>query len=694
MKFGTPLGAMLAALALASVLPAQPPAPKAPAPPAREFDAPNVVVVAVDDLPFAALGCYGGFVPTPNLDRLADRGVRYTRFHSAATADETHYRLANVTPPYLVQAVTVPRPLAQLLAEQSYATAYFGRHPDANLPLRGPYGAPQFDTFYGQFGARVDQDRPRLLSGVLSAAEPPAKPAPFGRAVTDALVSWIDQHALLSSVKGAGRFALVYAPASLQDPVAAPAESAKRFAGQFNAGWADYRLRVLTRQKDLGLVPPDTKLADLPNDVPSWGELPEADRAAFAQQMERAAASLAEFDADLGRVVAAVERHPAGSNTLILVVGLSGARTDAGPLGSFDRAARLAGVPGARRGKPGQAPSVLSAPGAAKPELAGAWATALAAPFAGAPAAFRTPLIASWPAQVAEPGAVRSTICTADDVRELILSVTATNSGPPAQSSLLASLNDAAAPGRGGFTVGRDGSGAAYQNGAMLTLSGESAALYDLTTDFGLARPSGAERPERAAEVRRLLERAPPLLVGASFTPRKLLTLPRVAASFPAALTPDLAGRPHRFEVTLTVAEGAADGILLAHGGTQAGYSLSLQGRKLAYTVNDFAAVKTISTPELPAGKPVTITVDVAPEGKGVRGPARVKLLVDGQVVRADVLPNGVPRLVGLSESFDVLQDTGTPVTAGAANGYAGPVGRFTLDTAPEELPDVIAPLP
>ncbi|HEX7444523.1 MAG TPA: arylsulfatase, partial [Acidimicrobiales bacterium] len=319
-------------------------------------DAPNVVVMLIDDLGFSHLNCFGSDLVTPNIDRLASGGLRYTNFHvtplcspsrAALLTGRNHHAVGvrsvsnfNSGYPHMRghisdHAATV----AEVLRDEGYTTFATGKwHLCAmeDASAAGPYDQwpcqRGFDRFYGFMEGETDQFHPELVYDNHS-IDPPAGPEE-GYHLTEDLVD----HAIgfihdTVSIRPDRPFFLYFAPGAMHAPHQAPAEYLEKYRGRFDDGWDVARGRWFARQIEMGLVPPGTDLAPRNPGVEAWDSLPENHQKLAARLQEAFAAFLEHTDAQIGRLVDALERLGQLDNTMIVLLSDNGASQEGGPFG-------------------------------------------------------------------------------------------------------------------------------------------------------------------------------------------------------------------------------------------------------------------------------------------------------------------------------------------------------------------------
>jgi arylsulfatase A-like enzyme len=332
---------------------------------AATLSRPNVVVILADDLGWSDLGCFGGEIPTPNLDALAASGLRFTQFHNTARCCPTRASLLTGLYPHEagVGHMNNPRPsegyagnllartptLPEMLKSAGYRSYMTGKwHLASDLRAAGPKHtwpvARGFDRFYGTLtGAGNFFDpgtlvRDATMISPFADREYPSNPKTYyyTDAISDHAVRYVREH--VRDHPGSPFF-LYVAHTAPHFPIQAPEEAVRRHRGRYDAGYEAVRRSRLERQRRLGLVDPATELRPL--ETP-WPDDP-AERAWFARAMEVYAAQVELMDAGIGRLMESLRETGRWENTLIFFLNDNGASAE-----NIGRAASDAPPPGPR----------------------------------------------------------------------------------------------------------------------------------------------------------------------------------------------------------------------------------------------------------------------------------------------------------------------------------------------------------
>lgn len=520
-------------------------------------DAPNVVVVLLDDVGFGAASTFGGPIETPSLQALANDGLRYNRFHTTAICSPTRASLLTGRNPHAVgigAVLNTPSPypgyngllpksaatVAEVLRQNGYATGAFGKWhlaPEWESSPAGPYDRwpirQGFDHFYGFLPAETDQFAPTLVQDQTFIPTPTKADYHLSEDLADQAIAWIQRH---RSAAPRRPFFAYFAPGAAHAPLQVPRRWIDAYRGRFAGGWDQLREETFARQKSLGVIPADAVLTPRPAELPAWSSL-DADEQRLSQRfMETYAGFLAHTDAQVGRLREALAAMGVLDDTLfVYIVGDNGGSGEAGTRGSLHYMAKLQGVEdntaeGLARIEDIGGPTVHA-------HYSAAWAWATNSPFpwmkqvASHLGGIRNPMVISWPARIHDRGGLRDQYAFVTDVAPTLLE--AAGIAPPAVVngvaqqpidglSLVPTFDaaDAPSPRRtqyynvyGNRAIYHDGWFASAFRGrapwdvrkpvASSTLE-DRWELFDLNRDFSQSRDLAAEHPGKLAELQAL----------------------------------------------------------------------------------------------------------------------------------------------------------------------------------------------
>jgi arylsulfatase A-like enzyme len=331
-------------------------------------EAPNVIIALLDDVGFGASSAFGGPCETPTAERLAERGLKYNRFHTTALCSPTrqamltgrnHHsvgmggitEIATSAPGYNSIRPAAAAPLAEILKLNGYSTAQFGKCHEVPVWETSPMGpfrqwptGSGFEHFYGFIGGETNQYFPAIYRDTVP-VEPDRTPEEgyhFTEDMTDHAIEWVRQQKALMPDKP---FFMYWAPGATHAPHHVPEEWWARYRGRFDDGWDALRERTFARQKELGVIPADAELTVRHDEIPAWDDMPDDLKPVLARQMEVYAGFLEHTDHHLGRLVDAVEELGVLDNTLVFyVIGDNGASAEGTPRGTFNELMTLNGV--------------------------------------------------------------------------------------------------------------------------------------------------------------------------------------------------------------------------------------------------------------------------------------------------------------------------------------------------------------
>jgi arylsulfatase A-like enzyme len=330
--------------------------------------APNLLVILIDDCGFGASSAFGGPCSTPNAERLASTGLKFTRFHTTALCAPTraalltgrnHHavgmgavtELATAAPGNSSVRPDTAAPLADILKLNGYATAQFGKCHEVPVWETSPMGpfrqwptGAGFEYFYGFIGGETNQYYPAIYEGT-TPLEPPKTPAEgyhFTEDMTHKAISWVRQQKSLMPDKP---FFMYYAPGATHAPHHVSREWSARYTDRFNAGWDALREETFARQKELGVIPADAQLTARPAEIPAWDDMADELKPVLARQMEVYAGFLEHTDFHVGRLLDTLEGLEVLDDTLVYyIIGDNGASAEGTINGTFNELLLLNGA--------------------------------------------------------------------------------------------------------------------------------------------------------------------------------------------------------------------------------------------------------------------------------------------------------------------------------------------------------------
>ena len=333
--------------------------------------APNILLIMTDDAGFGISSTFGGVIPTPSMDRIAQEGLRYTHFHSTSVCSPTraalltgrnHHQAGNGVIPELSTGYpgyngTITRDkatIARILKGNGYVTSWYGKNhntPDLQTSKIGPYDqwpiGMGFDHFYGFLGGDTSQWQPGNLVRNTTYIYPYDDDPDFNliTAMADEAIVHIETVVALNPDQP---FFVYYAPGATHAPHHPTPEWIEKVSemGLFDEGWHKLRETIFANQKKLGVIPQDAKLTPWPEDIiKQWEQLSDVEKKLFIKQANVFAAYVAYTDHEIGRVIQTVEDLGKLDNTLIIyITGDNGTSAEGGPIGTPNEVAAVQGL--------------------------------------------------------------------------------------------------------------------------------------------------------------------------------------------------------------------------------------------------------------------------------------------------------------------------------------------------------------
>jgi arylsulfatase A-like enzyme len=718
-------------------------------------NAPNVVIVLIDDIGFGGPSTFGGPIQTPTLDQLASSGLSYNNFHTTALCSPTrnalktgrNHHTANTGsimesstgfPGNTGQVPNSVAPLAEMLRLNGYSTGAFGKwHETAawETSVSGPFDRwpthQGFDKFYGFIGGETDQWYPLVYDGQTRVTPPHTEGYHFTVDMTDQAVKWVKAQQSMTPDKP---FFMYYATGAVHAPHHVPKEWADKYKGKFDAGWDAVREATIARQKQMGVIPADTKLGDKPEDIKDWASLSDDERRLFSRQAEVFAGFLEQTDHQVGRLVTALEDIGEMDNTIfIYIAGDNGTSAEGGFVGMYNEMTYFNNV----TEKVEDLVPLIDKWGGPEtfPHMAAGWAVAFDSPFSWTKqvasdfGGTRNGMIIHWPDGIEEKGGQRSQFGHVIDIAPTILevaglpeptSVNGTVQTPIEGESLAYSLNDANAAERhttqyfemfGNRAIYHEGwfartlHRAPWQVIDMPPLESDRWDLYNVREDFSLTNNLADEYPEKLAELEalfmseaekyhalpiddRVIERMNPAIAGRPdvMAGRTSLTLYDGMDGMLENAFINVKNQSKTITAEVEIPAGGANGVILGQGGRFGGWSLYMKDKKPVYTYNflGLSQYTVASEQEIPAG-PATVVLAFDYDGGGVGKGGTARLLVNGETVAEGRIDKTQPLIFSADETADVGLDNQTPVVEGIGIGrdetrFTGKIQKVTVE--------------
>ncbi len=632
--------------------------------PGAPAGAPNVVLVLVDDMGFGDLGSYGSEIPTPNLDRLAENGLRYTNFtvtalcspsraalltglnhHNAGMGFLSNFDLGH--PGYRGEIAPDVMTLAEILRENGYSTLMTGKWHLVNMAHEsqvGPFDnwptGRGFERFWGFLDGEVNQFHPNYLVSGNEFLESVPEGFYFPDAMTDRAVTMLKtQHAIAPEKP----FFLYYATGAMHAPHQAKPTDIARHEGRYDVGWDEVRAARLARQKELGVVPQETELATYDKEVVPWHDLDAPQREMAARFQEIFAAFLDNLDQNIGRLVDHLEETGQLANTVFIVLADNGGSRGGGLEGRANSVRRHSKV----EDNFDYNQSVLDELGSVttRPNYPMGWMQVSNTPLARGKATQhgggnRSPLIIHWPRGIEARGELRGQFHHVTDIAPTVLD--AIGIEPPERwrgntvramdgVSMRDTFESAETPSRrtqqyyevAGHRAFATADGwkivTFVDNKDSFTVPWDEAEwrLFRTDRDVSERHDLSSEHPDKVRELEaRWWEAARTNQVlpiddrvytnrvdRSALSAEKRQVLRRGTETLPMFGAPMTLGRDFSIETTIRRTDTSEEGVIVAHGDLASGYTLYIQANRLHYELNRAGDRFHLVSPELPGGE-------------------------------------------------------------------------------------------
>ena len=414
-------------------------------------EAPNILIVLIDDVGPGQTDAFGGEIHTPTLDRIAKEGISYNRFHTTAMCSPTraalltgrnHHRIASGQITELANdwdgyMGTIPKSsatVAEVLKDYGYHTGAWGKWhntPAEQITAAGPFDywptGYGFEYFYGFLAGEASQYEPSLVRNTTYVEHPHTSGGHdyyhLSEDLADDAIRWLREHKAFSPDKP---FFMYWASGASHGPHQVPKAWADKYKGKFDDGWDKYRERVFRRAKQMGWIPQSAQLTPRPATLPSWDSIPEDEKPFQRRLMEVFAGFTEHVDFQVGRIVDEIDSLGFGENTLIFYIwGDNGASAE-GQYGTISELLAQNGIPTTTEQQIKALDSlgglaVLGSPKTDNMYHAG-WAWAGSTPYQGTKliashfGGTRNPMAVRWPARIKPDAAPRAQFLHVNDV--------------------------------------------------------------------------------------------------------------------------------------------------------------------------------------------------------------------------------------------------------------------------------------
>ncbi len=695
-------------------------------PPTRPpTDAPNIIVIMLDDLGFGQLSCYGGSIDAPHIAELASNGLRYNNFHTTALCSPTRAALltgrnhhsvgfsaiAEMASGFPGSNSFLPRSaasIAEVLRQSGYSTYAAGKWhltPTSESTAAGPFDrwplGLGFERFYGFLPGEVDQWHPILTVDNHRIPTPELGSGGDRYHVSEDIVDKAITMLRDQQQVASGRPFFLYLPFGAPHcPFHAPAEYIEHYRGAFDHGWDEERERIFERQKSLGIIPDGCDLPARNAWVSAWVDLSDDERRLFARQMEVYAGFVDHTDAQIGRVMAALRELDVCEDTLVMFLSDNGASSEGGPRGATNTE-RFRNTMNQSVAEMLEDIDDLGGP-STDPHYAMGWSQAGNTPFKRWKrdthrGGNTDPMIVHWPARVTDPGSVRTQYHHVTDIYPTLLElaglpvpsrVNGVDQMPLEGHSFASTVLDGSAPEArdtqyyemlGSRAIWNDGWTAVTWHRPGTDWADDPWELYHQDLDYSQAHDVASEHPEKLAELIELWwgeARRHNVLPLDDRGRDRFIDPSRPAASedrdvyryypgttpIPNPALPRILNCRHAVTAHITLQSETDEGLLVSQGGELAGWALFVKQGTARYVHN----VLRIEFTEVSSTDPLPVGREIAVriEYEPIeQGWGRARLLIDGDEVGRNERMRITPMGYSMvQEGFAIGRGWGPPV--------------------------------
>ncbi|HWR69272.1 MAG TPA: arylsulfatase, partial [Desulfomonilia bacterium] len=610
--------------------------------------------------------------------------------------------------------------VAEVLKQKGWNTAWFGKNhnvPDWQNNQAGPFDlwptGLGFEKFYGFIGAETDQWRPAVFDGTKPVEPYLGNPDyNFDYDLADQAIEWVRAQKAVAPDKP---FFLYYAPGATHSPHHPKKEWIAKYKGKFDQGWDKVREETLARQKKLGIVPANTKLTERSRGLPAWDSCNAEQKQLYAYMMEVYAGYLSQTDYNAGRVLDAIDKMGQTDNTLVIYIcGDNGASGEGKVQGSYNELAMMNMIPEDYKEVLKQKDNL----GTWKTHnhYPAAWAHAMNAPFqwvkttASHYGGTANGMAISWPAHIKDKGGIRTQWHHVIDIVPTMLEATGTEQPsmvngvaqkPIEGVSMVYTFDNPKAPSTrhtqyfevfahraiyhdGWLACTTPPYGGAWEDQTKFkrvdVINGYQWELYNVDNDFSEAENLADKYPDKLHDLQLLFyaeaarynvlplddsgtERMDPSIRPSLSLGRTEFTYTGPVKRIHEATAPNIRNKSFRITAEVVLPKGGEQGVLVTQGGLSGGFTLAFEKGKPVFYYN-MANVAHYSVAAKQALKPGrhTVVFEFIYDGGGLGKGGTGTLSVDGKQAAQGRIEKTVPFRFSLDETFDVGEDTGTPV--------------------------------
>ena len=611
--------------------------------------------------------------------------------------------------------------IAEILKQKGWNTAWFGKNhnvPDWQNSQAGPFDlwptGLGFEKFYGFIGAETDQWRPAVFDGT-KPVEPYLGNSDynFDYDLADQAIEWVRAQKAVAPDRP---LFLYYAPGATHSPHHPKKEWIAKYKGKFDQGWDKVREETLARQKKLGIVPANTKLTERTRGLPAWNSLNAEQKQLSAYMMEIYAGYLSQTDYNAGRVLDAIDKLGQMDNTLVIYIcGDNGASGEGMIQGSYNELAMINMIPEDYKEILKQKDNL----GTWKTHnhYPAAWAHAMNAPFqwvktfASHYGGTANGMVISWPTRIKGKGGIRSQWHHVIDIVPTLLEVTSIEQPssvngvaqkPIEGVSMAYSFDHPDAPSTrhtqyfevfahraiyhdGWLACTTPAYGGTWEDQTKFkrvdVINGYKWELYNVDKDFSEAVNLADKYPDKLHDLQLLFyaeaakynvlplddsgsERSDPSIRPSLTRGRTEFTYTGPVKRIPEGAAPDIKNKSFSITADVVLPKGNEKGVLVTQGGLSGGYALMFESGRpgFYYNMANVAHYSIVSKHALKPGKH-TVVFDFKYNGGGIGKGGTGTLSVDGKQLTQGRIDRTTPFRFSLDETFDVGEDTGTPVS-------------------------------
>ncbi|MEW9670012.1 arylsulfatase [Ammoniphilus sp. 3BR4] len=701
---------------------------------------PNIVYITLDDSGFSDLASYGSEIKTPNIDKLAANGIRYNNFnvtplcsptraslltgrnnHAVGMGTVTNFDLGPDYPNKRGQITPAAGTVAEILKENNYSTFAVGKWhlaPTHQITPAGPFHnwplGKGFERYYGFIEDSTDQFRPELVYDNHSIETPKREDYHVSEDVVDHARQFVTDQISVAPDKP---FFLYMNFGAQHMPHQVPQKYIDMYKGKYDKGWDKIREERFSRQKQLGIIPKDAELTPNNPGVQPWDSLTAAEKRAFARFQETYAGFLTHTDEQIGRFIDYLESVGELENTMIVLISDNGASSIGKNTGSINHMLAYNFMPENLNDILPRLDEIGS--DKAGSDYPAGWAQVSNTPFklyknSAYAGGTRTPLIISWPARIKDKGSIRTQYAHVSDITPTVLDVAGITAPetlkgvqqmPLHGTSLAYTFDDGKAPSQkktqyfevtGHRAIYHDGWRAIAFHKKGDPYEKDKWELYHVEKDYAEVHDLAAQYPDKLKELQDLwweeakqynvLPITDIFIEGFKSIPEDSSRARDTFVYYPGmshlsdSASPPIMDRSYTISIPIERSKTSEQGVLIALGSHESGYTLYIKDNKLFYDYNAGTAIYRVeSNVEVPRGKAVVrYEFKRTAPNKGVG-----TLYINDKKVGEASIDQTIPYKTSF-EGLDIGRDTLYPVSPNYADRdeftFTGSIERVVYD--------------